>query len=222
MINHRFVGNSLSKTRNISYHLQSEYEQLPVPTLESAVENLFELVPNIKYYVMTAKQKWNRNSVLLTCDEWAAIYLYTMQTKSSFCAFNAALRADNRQALCPWLGYIKLLMTALEKLPSIQATVWRGVNYDAITDFVDNDTFTWWGITSCSRSLEIVQRFVGESGTLFNIQTVHGKDISMFSANPDEKEVVLMCATRLHVKSKSVIFIGRLFMVDLEEISLQK
>lgn len=222
MMNHRFIGNSLSKTRDISYGLRFEYEQLSVLTLESAVENLSELVPNIQDYVIMAKRKYDRNSVLLTCDEQAAICLYTMQTTSSFCTFNAALRADNRQALRPWLRYIKLLMTAIGKLPSIQATVWRGINCDATPDFLDNDTFTWWGITSCSRGLEIVQRFVGDSGTLFNIETIDGKDISMFSANEDEKEIVLMPATRLRVKSKSGNFLERLFIVHLEEISLQK
>ena len=67
-----------------------------------------------------------------------------------------------------------------------------------------------------------VQAYLGESGTLFNIETVHGKDISMFSAVPDEQEVILMPSTRVRAKFEPLNFIDRLFVIHLEEIDAQK
>ena len=217
MANSRFVNNTLPKSQEASYNPVSDYEHLPVLRLETVVENISHVVPDVASYVSTAKNKCNRDSTLLTWDESAAIYLYTMPVPF-YSTLNIALRAENRQLLHPWLAYLKLLMTALEKLPSTTATIWRGVNYDARSNFVENNTHTWWNITSCSINTDIVQRFLGESGTLFAIETAHGKDISMFSANPDEKEVILMLGASVRAKSQSLDFIGRLFVIHLEEI----
>jgi hypothetical protein len=63
-----------------------------------------------------------------------------------------------------------------------------------------------------------VQPFLGENGTLFAIDAIQGKDISAFSAIPDEQEVVLMPGTRVRCKHESLNFIDRLFVLHLEEI----
>ena len=97
----------------------------------------------------TAKENYNRHSTLLTRDESAAIYLYSMPT-SFFSRLNNTLRAENRHALKPWFAFLKLFITALEKLPSTKATIWRGVNYDDTLIFVDNDVHIWWSVNSCS------------------------------------------------------------------------
>ena len=218
LANKRFIGTSLSRTQDVTHNLQSEYEQLTVLTIEEATKDLSGVVPSIRNYVSTAKENCNRDSTLLTLDESTAIYLYTMQTTESFYGFNIALRAGNRHNLRPWLGYIKLLITALNKLPRTTATVWRGVNNDECGQYVENELYIWWGISSCSKNLETVQRFVDENGTLFNIETLYGKDISMFSANPDEEEVVLMPGTRVRAKSNSVRFTEHLFLTHLQEV----
>jgi hypothetical protein len=139
-----------------------------------------------------------------------------------FSCLNNALRAENRQALKPWFAFLKLFITALGKLPSMKKTVWRGVNYDDTLSFVDNDIHIWWSINSCSMALNIVQPYLGESGTLFAIDTIHGKDISAFSAVLDEQEVVLMPGTRVRRRHESLNFIDRLFVVHLEEINPQR
>jgi hypothetical protein len=70
--------------------------------------------------------------------------------------------------------------------------------------------------------LSIVQPFIGESGTLFAVDAIYGKDISVFSAMPDEKEVVLLPGTRLRRRFESLNFIDRLFVVHLEEPNNQR
>ena len=213
----RFVSNILPQLREHSCSLESVYEDLPILPLEKAVEKVSKLVPDIAEYVSIAKKKCNKDFTSITHDESAAIYLYTMP-KTFFLELNKALRNPNRQVLHPWLPFLKLLMGALKKLPDTKASLWRGVNYDATTNFVDDDVYTWWGVSSCSRSVNIVQRFMGDSGTLFNIETAHGKDISMFSVVPAEEEVILMPATRVRAKSEAAHFFDRLFIVHLEEI----
>jgi hypothetical protein len=71
-------------------------------------------------------------------------------------------------------------------------------------------------------STNIVENYLGESGTLFAIKTDHGKDVSMFSAVPAEEEIILMPGTSVRAKSRSLNFIDRLFVIHLEEINLQK
>jgi hypothetical protein len=136
---------------------------------------------------------------------------------SLFYRLNEALRAKDRHELEPWFAFLKLFITAIEKLPSTKATVWRGVNYDDTVSFVDNDVHVWWNINSCSMNPNVVEGFLGKSGTLFAIDTVHGKDITLFSAIPDEQEVVLMPGTLVRRKYESLNFDDRLFVLHLEE-----
>jgi hypothetical protein len=70
--------------------------------------------------------------------------------------------------------------------------------------------------------LRSIQPYLGDNGTLFAIHTIHGKDISAFSAIPDEREVVLMPGTRMRAKCESLSFIDRLFVFHLEEINPQR
>ncbi|CAF1118841.1 unnamed protein product [Adineta steineri] len=169
---------------------------------------------------MTAKNKCNQHSDLLTKDESAAIYLYSMAS-SFFSSLNTALRAENRHALKPWFAYLKLLMTALKTLPSIKAVVWRGVYGDVSSVFANNNIDIWWGVNSTSMDLKIVEPFLDERGTLFTIEAMHGKDISQFSANPEEKEIILMPGTYVRLKTEVLNFIDRLFVVHLDEVTPQ-
>jgi hypothetical protein len=216
----RFINSNLPKPQGDSHNPLSDYECIPVQTLEEAVENLIQLVPDVVNYVSTAKKDCNRDSTLLMWDESAAIYLYTMP-KKFFSSLNIALRHANRQVLKPWLHFLKLLITALKKLPPTKATIWRAVNYDARLKFIEGEVYTYWDLNSCSMNINSVQPFLGENGTLFTIEAIHGKDISMFSAVPDEQEVIIMPGTPVRAKSQSLSFIDRLFIIHLEEIDLQ-
>jgi hypothetical protein len=213
----RFINNNLPKLQEANHNSILDYEHLPLLTLEEAVEKIIPLVPHVMDYVGIAKKKYNRHSILLSPDESAAIYLYTMPTKF-FSNLNDALRNPNRQVLKPWLHFLKLLITALNKLPPTRTTVWRAVNEHVTFTLDEGKVYTWWDITSCSMNINSVQQFLGESGTLFAIETIHGRDISMFSAIPDEQEVIIMPGTRVRTRYQSFNYIDRLFIIHLEEI----
>jgi hypothetical protein len=214
----RFISNNLPKLQEGSQNPLSDYEDTPVQTLEEAVKNL---IPDVANYVETAKTNCNRNSNILTCDESAAIRLYTMQTPL-VTNLNQTLRTENQCVPKQWFPFLKLIDAALKKLPPTKTTVWRGVNYDATLTFVEGEVYTLWAITSCTISLEIAKKYLDPSGTLFAIETIHGRNISTFSAMPEEQEVVLMPGTRVRVKSKSSDFINHLSIIHLEEILPQK
>jgi hypothetical protein len=169
-------------------------------------------------YVATAKKKHYRHSTLLTRDESAAIYIYTMPTEL-FLRLNMALRGPNRQVLKPWLGFLKLLITALKKLPSTKAKLWRAVNLNATSEYIEGQVYTFWNISSWSTNINNVQPYLGEGGTLFSLETINGKNISTFSAFPDEEEIVLMPGTSVRVRSPPFNYQERLFIIDLEEIN---
>ena len=68
----------------------------------------------------------------LTEQEIAAVHFYT-QEGPFYPALNAALRDADRAALKPFFPYLKLVITALHKLPRVRDSVYRGIKL-AITD----------------------------------------------------------------------------------------
>lgn len=110
------------------------YENTPLLPLLESVDGLQTLVPNIKRNALSAIDKFVQSSEGLSKDEWASIQLYTMEWKpndqSLVVKLNHALRNDNRAQLMLFLPYLKLILTALSKLPSVQTTVWLGNRAD--------------------------------------------------------------------------------------------
>ena len=158
----------------------------------------------------------------LTREESAAVFLYTMDggDNSFYRVLNEALRSENRRTLRPWFGYLKLFDTALAKLPTVQECIWRAVNGNIIQKFKKGETVTWWGVSSCSTSLEFVQDFLGsdKDATLLMIEAKKAKDISGYTSFPDEKEVLLVPGTQLYVENNSLHHHGDLHVVHLFEV----
>jgi hypothetical protein len=222
MAKNRYVTDTLSEFEEANHNPIFGYEDSSLLKLEEAAEKIIPSVSHLMDYVATAKKKCNRHSDLLTWDESAAVYLYSMPTSFQL-RLNETLRAKNRHALKPWFGFLKLFVTALEKLPSTNETVWRAVSEDVGSIFDDNDVHIWWSVNSCSMNLKSIQAYLGEKkGTLFAIHTIDAKDITAFSAVPDEQEVVLMPGTRLRAKCESLCFIDCLSVFHLEEIDSQR
>jgi hypothetical protein len=218
MAHDRFVSNNISEHQEANCSPIDGYQHFPLLTLEEATKEIIPLVSDVRDYVSKAKKECNRHSTLLTWDESAAIYLYSMS--SSFISrLNETLRAENRDALEPWFPFLKLFITALEKLPSTRqcVCVWRGVIGNVSEEFADGLVHTWWSVNSCSMDLKVVEQRLGVTGTVFAINAVRGKDISKFSAFFEEQEIVLMPGTRVSAKCLPLNLIDRFFLVSLEE-----
>ncbi|CAF1339476.1 unnamed protein product [Rotaria sp. Silwood1] len=157
----------------------------------------------------------------LTRDESAALLLYTMEADdySFYRELNQVLRTEDRNEVKPWFGYLKLFDIALNKLPTVKGNVWRAVPGNVAIGYKNNQLVTWWSISSCSTSAEVVKAFLkpNQEATLFMIEAVNGKSLAGYTMFPDEHEVILTVGTQLRVKSIGFQH-GNLHLVHLEEI----
>ena len=194
------------------------YQRMSVMKLEEAMRDIISMNRKMDEYVNQAKANCKKNDAKLTDDESAAIYLYTMQT-SVHIKLNDALRTENRNELEKWFPYLRLLITALNKLPSLPTTtVYRGVADDISFNFdEDKSVQRWWSINSCSTDLKVIEHFLGGSGTFFIIETSYGKNISEYSAKRDEKEIILMPGTRVRLQCAPLEIQNRPYTFSLRE-----
>jgi hypothetical protein len=185
----------------------SGYEKLPPVPLEIAVEELMDILPMVQSFAYVAKQRCEEPADGLSQDESAAIMLYTIGweplTECLYFALNTTLRSTDRQKLRPWLLYLRLFLGGLSRLPSVAQTVFRGVKLNLSKTYILGKTAVWWGFSSCTTSLNILQSedFLGKRGTrtMFTIECESGKDIRNHSFFPAEDEILLLAATQFKV-----------------------
>lgn len=201
------------------------YDNEPLVPLEKAVEPLVSILPDVQDYVYVAKQRCEPKPANgLTQDESAAIILYTMEWEPHdqclYFALNSTLRTEDRRKLKPWFSYLRLLLTALVKIPSTRHFVYRGVKMDLSKHYPVGKTFVWWGFSSCTLKMGVLEneQFLGKTGerTLFTIDCDSGKDISRHSYYESEGEILLLAARQFVVKDCLEPAVG-LHMIQLTE-----
>ena len=206
---HRFAD--LANEPGILFARIAGYNHEPLASLEEATIRLLGIVPHIKTHVYVVKNRAGNPADGLSVDESAAIGLYTMEsnpyTDSVYYILNKTLRTADRDLLKPWFRYLKLLLNALDKLPTVSnMTVYRGVKYELLCDadiYQEGRNLVWWGFSSCSTDRGVAERvhFIGETGqrNLFCIECIEGKNIEKHSYIQPEKEVILLPATHVQV-----------------------
>ena len=131
-IPHRFFDADEEPTENLAPI--KGYESSRLVSLKEAVKPIKSLLPDLDSMVEIALRNCREPKDGLTQDESASIHIYTMQWPephpSLFTLLNRNLRLKTRVSLTSWFLFLKLLFTALYKLPSFEGTVWRGVRGD--------------------------------------------------------------------------------------------
>lgn len=187
------------------------YQNMPLVSLEEAIEPLVSILPEIRDYVYVAKGRCKPVPADgLTKDESASIILYSMDWQPHdqclYFALNSSLRAEDRRKLTPWFLYLKLILTALARIPPSCRVVYRGIKLDLSEEYPVGRTFVWWGFSSCTSDMGVLnsEQFLGKSGerTMFTIDCDSGKDISQHSFYRKEKEILLLAARQFIVKSR--------------------
>lgn len=177
------------------------FEGMPIVSLEEAVKPLVSVVPDVKRMAYVAKEKClNPPPDGLTLDESASIMIYTMEwyphEQSLYYMLNGTLRRENREELKPWFLYLKLVFTALNNIPSLHVSVYRGVNASAGDEYKTGRTIIWWGFSSCTASIEVLENeiFLQKQGerTMFHIECDSAKDIRRHSQFNKEDEILLL------------------------------
>ncbi|CAF1154297.1 unnamed protein product [Adineta steineri] len=193
-----------------------------VVSLEDALKSCLSEIKELQRSIKEAKKHCTHPSQHdLTRDESAALFLYTMEADedSFYLKLNQILRKEDRNEIKPWFGYLKLFDTALHKLPKVKGCVWRAVAGDVASDYKESQVLTWWSISSCSKSSNVVKAFLkpNQEATLFMIEAVNGRSLAGYTVYPDEEEVLLGVGTQLRVKSIGFQH-GNLHLVHLEEV----
>ena len=144
-------------------------------------------------------------SLTLSPDEVAAIYLYTSERFPLYKALNKALRTHDEGAINAFLPYLRLLLTALYKLPLEDSPVYRGVTCDLNDTHPEHKELIWWQFSSTSIDEATCLTFLGDSGprTKFCIKA-RAVNISRFSEHSRENERLMLPSTRVRVAKKSV------------------
>ncbi|CAF3324274.1 unnamed protein product [Rotaria socialis] len=185
------------------------YEKAPLVSLEEAVKPLVNIVPKIERNVYVVQENCQNPEDGLTTDESASIMLYTYESMpredSLYVKLNATLRSEQRKKLVPWFLYLRLILTALARLPSKRRSVFRGVKENLRLDYPTGKIFIWWGFSSCTSSIGVLENedFFGTTGdrTLFQIECTTAKDIKKHSFTTDEDEILLLPARQFEVTS---------------------
>jgi hypothetical protein len=199
------------------YHIEQ-----PV-SLEKALELVESQIDQLPRFIKTAKKYCHFPSEHgLTKDQSAAVYIYTMEWGDTtlYRVLNNALRAENRQGLKIWFPYLKLFDTALDLLPTVKESLWRGIPLDIGKNFTKNQLVTWWSVNSCSSSVDVIQNFLGNdtNATVFMIEAVNGKNVSGYTEYENEDEVILRMGSEFRVKSKPLAQPNGSYIVHLIEV----
>jgi len=160
----------------------------------------------------------------LTWDEVLALYLYTTEEKprekSLYYLLNSYMRHRDKEKLKLYYPYIKLLLSAMSKLPKKTNIVWRAVRENLCNRYTLESEIEWNGFSSCTNSKGKALQFLSDNpqqGTLFCIMCRRGVSISEYSSYFDEAEVLLLPFTKLFYKEKIVTENG-INMLVLEEV----
>jgi hypothetical protein len=177
----------------------NNYNKIPIVSLEQAVVPLIHILPTILTYVRMAKEKCNHPADGLTPDESASIMLYSMGwqplNECLYVVLNSTLRSINQQNLQPWFLYLKLLFTAVLRLPSIYLTVYRNGQSDLSQQYKKDEIFFWWDLSLCTRS-PLDKK---EIETIFIIECNTVKDIHNHTYFPSDNSVLILPGTQFRV-----------------------
>ena len=176
----------------------------PLLDFRSAIAPVTKLLPNLDWYVELADEFGHERAADgahgLSADDIAALYLYTCES-AFYRRMNATLRDPDRSRVVPYLAYLRLLFSAVSRLPVRTEPLWRGVALDLRAQYPVGATVTWWGVSSCTSELSVARSFLGGRGrrTLFEVRPVRAVGIREFSAFRGEEEFILAPGTQLTV-----------------------
>lgn len=214
-----FLPKRISNNRRISF------ESIETVSIEESVEPLVSMIEDIHQMVKQVKEKCVQPKDGLTSNESASIMLYTLEwtsrDKSFYRILNKQLQKEDDEQLKPFYLYLKLFATSLQKLPTFNQTIYRGIKRNMSEQYKQDDQFVWWAFSSCTKSLNVLEseQFLGKTGprTLFAINSLSGKDIQNHSFFSTEDEILLIAARKFQVVS-TLDSGNDLFIIQLKEI----
>lgn len=187
-------------------------------SLKEAVQHLIEKDDSLARLIEPARVRQANGS-----EQSAAVTLYSMEWgERPLCMLlHEAFKSGRQDKIDPWLPYLQLFRAGVENLSRHKGKCWCGTDANSEKHFRKGQTITWHGITSCSKSRDfILNQCVGKSGTLIQINVIHGVDTVSVTTEPVAEEVILMPGTMLRVKDLRCASTNKnVVVVELEELS---
>lgn len=197
------------------------YTDQSLSSLEKALDPVLNKIQRLNHQINVAKRHCcSASEYGLTQNESAAIYIHTMESgeQSISCILNKALRSSDPNNVKPWFKYMKLFSTGLLKLPLYSGNVWRGDSGHVSRHYKKGQKFIWWAITSCSTSLDVINDLMGDKATIFLIEVINGRNVTGYTCQRQEDEVILLPGTSLCVVNIYNTRSG-MHIIQLKEIS---
>ncbi|UJR22558.1 hypothetical protein I4U23_025607 [Adineta vaga] len=207
----RFTKIGLSPTNPLQ--LIQGYQKEPLGTLEEALQPVDSKIDHLSHYVQEAKTKCHFPSEHgLTRDESAAIYIYTMKWNNRYVndQLHKAWASGDQSQIRSWFRYLKLLKTALDKLPTTTTGIWQGTNYDErLNEKLSSSAapiFTQ--LASCAPNDDEIrsylQKYGGQKTMLVSYEAVNGKNVTGYTASKSQ-EIIMWPGMKLGVSKYAVV-----------------
>jgi len=226
--------------------------EVKILSLEDATLPLLKLIPKIKELVSKSKFPYEnklKQTGILNIDEAASIYLYTLESDVYKLLNKGFLGNKREEVLKPFYPYLKLLLTALEKLPTYQKhVVFRGFKFASSKDpninaesksklmklykqlESEKSHLVMWNLSSTTEKNQNLEseKFCGNKGfrIAFTINAsqnkpLSGKDIQNYSSYAKEAEILFSPGCVFLIQG--IADMGSdLHMIQLEEVNLTK
>ncbi|CAF0750060.1 unnamed protein product [Rotaria sp. Silwood1] len=203
-----------------------EFKQIPIVSLEQAIEPLGSLIPTIKTYVQMIKEKCRNPADGLTSDESASIMLYSIIwqpiDECLYTVLNSLLQTLDKNKLQPWILYLKLLFSALIHLPSNQLIVYRDNKSNLSKQYHIDEIIVWQDLPLCTSSIEYLQseKYLDktEIRTLFTIECNTVKNINKHCYFQADNYLLFLPFTKFQIIKCSYQHNENLHFITLKEI----
>jgi len=201
----------------------------PLVSLEQSLQEVMHIIPALKNYINICMVNSQNPADGLTQNESASIRIYSMEFESNESCLYSLLKRDlqsgTHDAVKKWFPYLRLFLHALNKLPSYQGTIFRGIPGDMSNEFPIGQLLSLTNFTSTTPNMAIIESYLRHARqgarTILLIECMSGKCISKHSEFPIEDEIVLPPGFCCEVTNRLVLGNG-VYLISLKEINAPK
>jgi hypothetical protein len=169
------------------------------------------LMPQMEVIVNDVTDRLEREGVARDSKEYNkrfAFYAYTYEAanlkkdQQLYAVLNAMLRSREKSKFKAWTPFIYYLNKALDSLPNIETTVYKGMwnAKDHVDKYDGTNVVQWSGYSSTSTDIEVAKKFAGPNGLVLYINVRRAKNVQSYSWF-GEKEAELMLSPNMEFQT---------------------
>ena len=185
-----------------------EYLRAMIPLVKQDIPQMELIIDDCLRIVKSKLQNPKGLPVQLTPCQLLAIVIFThdlgllatCKKENFYFQFTEMLRRRADTEMTIWQPYLYFFIEALKKLPAVGdaaesqlITLYRGTSETSLIlqEYTKMRSIHWSAFSSATPDLAVAQGFAGPNGIVMSIAGTSGRDISSYSAIPQEMEVLL-------------------------------